>query len=106
MFSSCEKILFSYTKKVGKNEILLGKILKKRGELIEYAVSNDGETFHVLKNGSWDYLSCTTKILYDSCDGVYSLSLKTRSEIKIADFTMKKSFSRIKKKIEKMMNLF
>ena len=106
MVSSCEKILFSYTKKVGINEILLGKILKKRGELIEYAVSNDGETFHVFKNGSWDYLSCTTKIVYDSCEGVYSLSLKTRSEIKLGELTMKKSFSRIKKKIEKMMKLF
>ena len=106
VISSCEKILFSYSKTVGKNEVILAKILKKRGKLLEYAISNDGETFHVFENGSWKYISCTTRISYNSKEGVYSLSLTTRSETKLDDFTLVKLFPRIKKRVHKLADLF
>ena len=96
--SKCGKVLFSYVKTVGKNKLTLYKILKRHGELLEYAVSNGEETFHVFKNGSWDYFSGKMKIAYDSQENIYSLSLTTRSETKLNELSLVKLFPRIKKR--------
>ena len=104
--SKCGKVLFSYVKTVGKNKLTLYKILKRHGELLEYAVSNGEETFHVFKNGSWDYFSGKMKIAYDSQENIYSLSLTTRSETKLNELSLVKLFPRIKKRIYKIMDLF
>lgn len=55
--SNSEKILITYVEKVDEEERTRSKILINRGEMQEYAILKDGETFHVFKDGDWKYLS-------------------------------------------------
>ena len=55
--SNSEKILIAYVETVDKEERTRSKILINKGEMQEYAVLENGETFHVFKNGDWKYFS-------------------------------------------------
>ena len=55
--SNSEKILITYIETVDKEERTRSKILINKGEMQEYAVIENGETFHVFKDGDWKYLS-------------------------------------------------
>ena len=73
---SCDKILISYIETIGKKERERGKILEIRGKTQEYAVLEDGETFHVFKNGNWIYLSYSgVEIVYRKDTQRYEFSV-------------------------------
>lgn len=55
--SKCEKILISYIETVNKEERVRGTIFLTNGKMQEYAILKNGETFHVVKDGDWKYLS-------------------------------------------------
>lgn len=52
-----EKILITYLETVYKEERTRSKILINKGKMQEYAIIENGETFHVFKDGNWEYLS-------------------------------------------------
>ena len=62
--SNSRNILFSYIETVGEEKRTRSEISKKNGVMQEYAVLEDGETFHVSKDGSWKYMSNNTRIVY------------------------------------------
>lgn len=55
--SNSEKLLIEYTDTVGGKERVRGKIFLTEGIAHEYAIFVNGETFHVLENGNWNYVS-------------------------------------------------
>lgn len=69
---SSNEILIHYLKNddvVGRKVITkrvktLAKVLIINGEMQEYAVTEDGETFHVFRNGMWKYSSKNMEITY------------------------------------------
>lgn len=55
--SNCERILITFVEIVNEKERTRGKVLLTKGKMQEYAVLENGETFHVFKEGNWEYLS-------------------------------------------------
>lgn len=55
--SNSEKVLITYVETVDEEERTRSKILINKGKMQEYAIIEDGETFHVFKNGNWEYWS-------------------------------------------------
>ena len=55
--SNSEKILITYVETVDEEERTRSKILINKGKMQEYAITENGETFHVFKDGNWEYLS-------------------------------------------------
>lgn len=55
--SNSEKILITYVETVDDEERTRSKILINKGKMQEYAIIENGETFHVFKDGNWKYLS-------------------------------------------------
>lgn len=55
--SDIDRILLTYTDKVDEEERTRSKILINNGKMLEYAIMKNGETFHVFKDGNWEYLS-------------------------------------------------
>lgn len=51
------KIMISYKEIIKKEEKTRSKILMKKGKMQEYAVLEDGKTYHVFRNGNWNYIS-------------------------------------------------
>lgn len=99
--SNSEKIMFSYIQTVDEEEMVLSKILMKFGEMQEYAILEDGETFHVFRDGSWRYLSGGIKIFYLEEKKHYIFSI-TGEEEDIINANPKEMMSRVKEKISKL----
>lgn len=99
--SNTEKILFSYAQTVDKEERVLSKILMKCGEMQEYAILEDGETFHVFRDGSWKYSSGGIRIFYleEKKHHVFSI---TGAEENIINANPKEMMSRVKEKISEL----
>lgn len=55
--SNSEKILITYVETVDEKERTRSKILINEGKMQEYAIIENGETFHVFRDGNWEYLS-------------------------------------------------
>lgn len=55
--SKCGKILISYIETADKEERVREKVALTNGKMQEYAILENGETFHVFEDGSWKYLS-------------------------------------------------
>ena len=51
--SKCDLILISYIESDDQEERVRSKILLAKGELQEYAILEEGETYHVFKDGKW-----------------------------------------------------
>lgn len=76
---SCQSIFIKYKEncKAGK-PLVLSTISLKYGKMQEYAVLENGETFHVFEDGSWSYLSDCLKISFSINSGHYTFSIESR----------------------------
>lgn len=95
------KILISYNETVDKEERVLGKILLTKGNMQEYAILENGETFHVFRDGSWRYSSGGIRIFYleEKKHHVFSI---TGAEENITNANPSEIMSRVKKKISEL----
>lgn len=101
--SNSEKILFSYIEIVGEEKRTRSEISKVKGEMQEYAVLEDGETFHVSRDGSWTYLSNDTRIVYLKKLNHHVFSI-TGAESSIINANPSETMSRVKERISKLMD--
>lgn len=99
--SNSNKILISYNESVDKEERVLGKILITRGSMQEYAILENGETFHVFRDGSWKYSSSVIRIFYleEKKHHIFSI---TGAEENITRANPSEIFCRVKKKISEL----
>ena len=101
--TKCGKILFSYVEDIDGEERILNKILLKNGEMQEYAIFENGETFHVFKDGSWRYFSGGMRIFYfeEKKQHVFSIT----GEEDIVKVNLSEIMGRVKKKISELWEL-
>ena len=100
--SKCGKILISYVETVEKEERVRGKVFLSNGKVQEYAVLENGETFHVFKDGSWNYLSDSgIKIVYLEKTKQHVFSI-TGSEESITSANPSEIMSRVKVQISEL----
>lgn len=100
--SNSEKILISYIETVDKSEHVLSKIFFKNGKMQEYAILEDGETFHVFRDGSWKYSSGGgIRIFYLEKKKHHVFSI-TGTEDSITNANPNEIVSRVKKKISEL----
>lgn len=95
--SESESILISYI----EEEVERSKILIKNGKMQEYAVTINGETFHVFKNNSWKYFSEGIQMEYLAEKKNYSFSI-TGSDNQIMIANPSEILSRVKLKIPEL----
>lgn len=100
--SECESILISYIETVEKEEHVLGKIMLSKGKMQEYAIFENGETFHVFKSGNWRYLSISgISIIYHEDLKRYDLSIKGSKDT-ITTANPREIMNRIEEKFSKL----
>ena len=100
--SNISKILFSYIETTSEKESRIKSMISKiHGKMQEYAVFENGETFHVSIGGNWSYTSDTVQISYRT-EKDYSFSV-TGSETFITNMNPKKMLVRVKKRISELM---
>ena len=88
---------------VGEEKRTRSKISKKNGVMQEYAVLENGETFHVSRDGSWKYLSNDTRIVYLKKLNHHVFSI-TGAESSITNANPAETMSRVKERISKLMD--
>ena len=91
----------SYIETVGTESRIRSKISMERGVIKEYAISKNGETFHVSIDGNWSYLSDNVQISYHP-EKAYSFSV-AGSEASIININPAKLMSRVKEIISNLM---
>ena len=101
--SNSKKILFSYIETVGEEQRMRSKIFKKNGVMQDYAILENGETFHVSRNGSWKYLYNNTRIVYFKEQDRYLFSI-SGSEGNITTSTPSETMNRVKERISRLMD--
>ena len=95
----CANIKISYTEKEGKEERVRGIILLFNGQMPQYATLENGETFHVFKNGNWSYTSDSgIKIDYAKDTNKYIFSM-TGTEVDVTAVNPSDIMKRVKLKI-------
>lgn len=100
--SKCGKILISYIETVDKEERVRGKVFLTEGKMQEYAILENGETFHVFEDGSWRYLSDSgIRIVYLEELKHHSFSI-TGAEESIVNANPSEIMSRVKEKISEL----
>ena len=99
--SNSQKILISYEESNDKEKRVLSKIFLIKGNMQEYAILENGETFHVFRDGSWRYSSGGIRIFYleEKKHHVFSI---TGAEENITRANQSEIFSRVKKKISEL----
>ena len=99
--SNSQKILISYEESNDKEKRVLSKIFLIKGNMQEYAILENGETFHVFRDGSWRYSSGVIRIFYleEKKHHVFSI---TGAEENITRANLSEIFSRVKKKISEL----
>lgn len=103
--SKCGKILISYTETCDKVERVRAKILLTNGKKQEYAIFENGETFHVFEDGSRKYLSDSgIRIEYDGKTENYIFSM-TGSENSITTVNPGEIMKRVRERFSKLLNL-
>lgn len=103
--SKCGKILISYIQTVGKEKRIRAKILLTNGKMQEYATLEKGETFHVFKDGSMNYLSDSgIRIVYDGKTEKYVFSI-TGNEEDITSVNPGEILKHVKERFFKLLNL-
>lgn len=100
--SNSEKIWFSYDEIVGVKSETISEIFLERGEIQRYAVCENGETFHVYKNGSWKYRSSNIRIYFNGQDYVF---ITKGSETLITETSQADTMSRVKERIFKLQQI-
>ncbi len=100
--SNSGKILFSYIETVGEEKRTRSEISKANGIMQEYAVLEDGETFHVSRDG-WTYLSNDTRIVYLKKQNHHVFSI-TGTEESITTSNPAETMKRVKERISKLMD--
>lgn len=98
----CKSILISYIETINKEELERGKVLLVNGKMQEYAILENGETFHVFKNGNFKYLSDSgIRISYLENTKQYVLSI-TGFEKSIITANPNEIINRVKVKISEL----
>lgn len=100
--SNSEKILITYVEIGDKEEKTRSKILINKGKMQEYEVIEDGETFHVLKNGEWKYLSDDGIWMVYLAEKKHYVFSITGSENQIMTTSPAEILSRVKLKISEL----
>lgn len=92
----------SFVEKVKEKRKIRSRIFLEEGTLQEYAVLENGETFHIWENGNWIYFSDTgVSISYSSSSNEYSYSI-VGSEEDVTRVNPAKRMIRVKRKISTM----
>ena len=99
--SNCKKVSFSY---IDKNGETLSTICKKGGQMQEYAILEDGKTYHVWKNGDWKYHSKNITLFYSKKKDTYNSCLGSAGLSDVIIENPANAFQHIKTKIYKLMN--
>lgn len=99
--SNSEKILISYEESNDKEKRVLSKIFLTKGNMQEYAILENGETFHVFRDGSWRYSSGGIRIFYLEKKKHHVFSI-TGTEENITKANPSEIMSRVKKKISEL----
>jgi len=87
-----EKILISYEKEVDKTKQVLACVRLANGIMIEYAILEDNQTFHIYSDKNWCYSSADTRILYDAYDDTYIFPVTAKED----------DINRVKERISKL----
>lgn len=100
---NCKEIYFSYieTTNTGEEQVR-SKIHKKRGQMQDYAVLEDGETFEVSRDGNWNYFSDNITIQYSKINDSYVFSV-TGKELSIKTANPTETLIRVKTRISELM---
>ena len=96
-----KKILISYSEKIEETVVERSKILIANGKMQEYAILENGETFHVFNNGNWRYISETIHIDYNAKTQRYVFSMRGPENI-IFDINQREMMDSVKKRIAKL----
>lgn len=96
-----KKILVSYSEKVDEEIFERSKILVAKGKLQEFAIFENGETFHVFSNANWKYVSETVHIDYCAKTQRYVFSISGPEHI-IPNINQREIMEYVKKRIAKM----
>lgn len=99
--SNSARILISYIETVDKEEHVLSEILLANGKMQEYAILENGETFHVFNDGNWRYLSGGINIVYLKAKECYAFSI-TGAEEDVTTSNPSEIMSRVKKSISEL----
>lgn len=101
--SNSEMILITYVEAVDKEKRTRSKVLIKKGIMQEYAIFKDGETFHVFKDGNWEYFSDDIRIGYLAEKEQYVFSI-TGSRYRINNISLYGILSRVELIISELWN--
>lgn len=105
--SNCECIGISYTEIIGEEKHVRAKISKAEGKMQEYAILENKETFHVFKDGNWNYLSDRgIKISYLEETKQYVFSIIGTDEESIITVNPSEIMNHVKEKISKLQQEF
>lgn len=96
-----KKILISYSEKIEETIVERSKILIANGKMQEYAILENGETFHVFNNGNWRYVSETVHIDYNAKTQRYVFSMRGPENI-IFNTNQREIMDSVKKRIAKL----
>lgn len=98
----CDKILVSYLETIDDRQLLRSRILLTNGKMQEYAILEEGETYHVFKDGNWVYTSDRgIRIMYLEDRKRYTFSV-AGSEEEIIAANPSKTMNKVKTKIAEL----
>lgn len=100
--SNCSRIKISYIEKFDDKDLVRSTISISKGNLQEYAVLENGETFHVYRNGIWSFLSDSNiRIIYNPKIDYYDFSVEG-IESTIMSINLAELMTRVKKRIHEL----
>lgn len=96
-----KKILISYSEKIEEIFVERSKVLIANGKMQEYAIFEDGETFHVFNNGNWKYVSEVVHIDFNAKLQRYVFGIRGPENI-IFNINQIEIMGSVKKRIAKL----
>lgn len=99
--SNSSLISISYLETINQSEHTRSKIALEKGKMQEYAIFENGETFHVFRDGRWRYLSDNISIFYFAEMKTHNFSI-VGGETDIISANPAKIMGHVKKKISEL----
>ncbi|MBQ9267479.1 MAG: hypothetical protein IJ217_04295 [Clostridia bacterium] len=95
------RILVSHYETIGEEKRVLNKVLLINGEMQEYAVLEEGNAYHLYRNGDWRYSSNQALISYVKRNDQYVFSMKGSWKT-VSGIDVKSLIADVEKKIFKL----